>query len=425
MLYTEEAAVDRRAVLVLGVRWWLAGIQFGVSSSISPMSDANGSRAVGCGVRGPWFAIPSVSGLTRVRFRGGSGDGCGYTKSEVLLSRRTGSVRMPIKADCEETLLFFFRNTFLVLFLFDIRLIKPAAGACADVSLIERTRPSELTEYTELTLPRGTWRLYGLLTGPDFSPFTLANSAPMPLGTALNLVTKLASSSFFSLHPAACLDLRFRMQKKIKVASNARPITPPTTPPTIPPMFGSFLLPETCAAAVVSPPIPPTLRGFCSSEGSTVGMPGIADDAVKLVAPGASVIDEAARAVRVTAVVWLSCWSGSATAVDAASDSDDSVTIGAARIGAAEVDATGGAAASSLSEFVGDGLSGVGDSGAGGAEGAEVEGSGACACASGAGDSAGDSCAVDVGPGEGAADRETVGEDVANEDTASEEATTA
>jgi hypothetical protein len=307
VLYTEEAAVDRSAVLVLGVRWWLAGIQLGVSSSISPMSDANGSRAVGCGVRGPWFAIPSVSGLTRVRFRGGSGDGSGYTKSEVLLSRRTGSSRIPIKADCEETLLFFFRSTFLALFLFDIRLMKPAAGGCVDGSLEERTRPSELTEYTELTLPRGTWRLYGLLTGPEFLPCIFAKRAPMLLGMAFSFVMKLDSSSFFSLHPAACLDLRFLRQKNSRIPSNASPKKPPTAPPTIGPRFGSFRLPEVCAAAVVSPPSPPGLRGFCSGERTSVGIPEIADDAVKLGTPGASVIDEAASAVRVTASVWLSC----------------------------------------------------------------------------------------------------------------------
>jgi hypothetical protein len=304
VLYTEEAAVDRSAVLVLGVRWWLAGIQLGVSSSISSMSDANGSRAVGCGVRGPWFAIPSVSGLTRVRFRGGSGDGSGYTKSDVLLSRRTGSSRIPIKADCDETLLFFFRSTFLALFLFDMRLMKPAAGGCVDGSLEERTRPSELTEYTELTLPRGTWRLYGLLAGPDFLPCIFAKRAPMLLGMAFSFGMKLESSSFFSLHPAACLDLRFLRQKNSRTPSNASPKKPPTAPPAIPLRFGSFRLPEVCAAAVVSPPSPPGLRGFCSGERTLVGIPGITDDPVRL---GTSVIDEASSAVRVTASVWLSC----------------------------------------------------------------------------------------------------------------------
>jgi hypothetical protein len=76
-----------------------------------------------------------------------------------------------------------------------------------------------------------------------------------------------------------------------------------------------------------------------------------------------------------------------------------------------------GAAASTLSEFVGDGLSGTGDAGG---EGAGVEDSGACAGASGVGDSAGD-----VGMSEGAAGGETVREDAASEDAASEEATTA
>jgi hypothetical protein len=78
-----------------------------------------------------------------------------------------------------------------------------------------------------------------------------------------------------------------------------------------------------------------------------------------------------------------------------------------------------GAAASTLSEFVGDGISGTGDAGG---EGAGVGDSGACACAgaSGVGDSAGD-----VGTSEGAAGGETVREDAASEDAASEEATTA
>jgi hypothetical protein len=194
-----------------------------------------------------------------------------------------------------------------VLFLFDIRLMKPAAGGCVDGSLEERTRPSELTEYTELTLPRGTWRLYGLLAGPDFLPCIFAKRAPMLLGMAFSLVMKLDSSSFFSFHSAACLDLRFLRQKNSRIPSNASPKKPPTAPPIISPRFGPFWLPEICAAAVVSLPVLPGLRGFCPCERIAVGIPGIADDAVKLDTPGASVIDEAASAVRVTALVWLSC----------------------------------------------------------------------------------------------------------------------
>jgi hypothetical protein len=92
------------------------------------------------------------------RFLGVSGAGSAKGSLAMLLVPVRSSV-IPANGVNEETLLVFLRNTFLSLFLLDIRRMKsPPAAPWPCGSLIDRPLPLDVVEYTEPTLDRGTCR---------------------------------------------------------------------------------------------------------------------------------------------------------------------------------------------------------------------------------------------------------------------------
>lgn len=191
-------------------------------------------------------------------------------------------------------------------------------------SLVDRPRPFECAEYTELTLFCAVCRWYGFPIGPVFLPFNFATKMPNVAEPSLSFSIKPGPLSLFSFHLGA-LDFRFLKQKNNRPLIKAKPATPPMIPPTILPMLASLV------SGRVSPPPP---SGPCSGAIMPADPPDGRETRAEVACCGCSVNSASVGDVVGSTPVWLGC-SGFMSADDWPAD-----TAGAVKSGGMIEDAT-------------------------------------------------------------------------------------